>query len=175
MKPVSKNHPLYRYFSELVRRSYVEQTASSPEQDIEDYLAHLLLDFVHTDRIFALRDKAGRRLISIADMIAEGDIRLNADSFERERQVHKHIGDFLLFWSGVYPEFLRDLKVKMGEDIIYDYRRQGMESYFVVSTFEHEPYTHEAPTFRKLSARFEECATCLRVIRDELPNNLGNA
>ena len=106
------------------------------------------------------------------EMVAEGDIRLNADSFEREREVHKHIGDFILFWSGIYPEFLRHLKLHFGCDLICDYTRQGRESYYVVSTFDHAPYDREANTFRKLSSRFEEYTFCLRQVRETIPLSL---
>ena len=43
----------------------------------------------------------GRRVWQVAERLVEGDVLLNATSFEREREVHKHIGDFTLFWTGL--------------------------------------------------------------------------
>lgn len=173
MNPSGQEHPLYALFREHVNQSISRTEGLVAEPDVEDYMARLMLTFLHTDRIFAIRDKSGRRLASVAEMVAEGDIRLNADSFEREREVHKHIGDFILFWSGIYPEFLRQMKMHFGCDLICDYTRQGRESYYVVSTFDHAPYDREANTFRKLSTRFEEYAYCLRQVRETIPLNLG--
>lgn len=172
INPSDHEHPLYALFREHVSHSLHQTDGLLAEPDVEDYMARLMLTFLHTDRIFAIRDKSGRRLASVAEMVAEGDIRLNADSFEREREVHKHIGDFILFWSGIYPEFLRHLKLHFGCDLICDYTRQGRESYYVVSTFDHAPYDREANTFRKLSSRFEEYTFCLRQVRETIPLGL---
>lgn len=169
MKPNRDRHPLYELFQEHVALSLDRTDGLLREPDVEAYMTDLLLTFLHTDRIFPIRDKNGRRLVSVAEMVAEGDVRINADSFEREREVHKHIGDFILFWSGVYPEFLRQLRLRFGQDLICDYVRQGRESYHLVSTFDHAPYDREANTFRKLSVRFEEYSYVLRLVRDTLP------
>jgi hypothetical protein len=133
--------------------------------DVEAYLARLLEEFVHFDRLFGIRDAAGRRVESVAEMVMEGDIRLNAESFERERAVHRHIGDFLLFWNGVFPEFLSQLRLHNGKDVMLDPVRQGQMSYYVASTFDYDPYTEEAAIFRKLSDRFEEYCHGLRIVR----------
>ncbi len=94
-------------------------------------------------------------------MLAEGDVRLRADSFDREREVHKHIGDFILFWSGLYPNHLTKLKIVTQANLTCDYTRQGQRSYHLVSTFNHDPYTAEAPIFNTLSERFEDLAFVL--------------
>lgn len=163
------DHPLYHYLQALVHDSFA--AARVPGDDgLQTYLSQLLLGFLHTDRIFSIRDADGRRVSSVADMVAEGDVLLNADSFERERQVHKHIGDFLLFWSGLYPEFLRRLKIEAFRDVGFDYARQGRESYYVASTFDYQPYTEEAKLLRRLSEGFVDYQHCLSLVRERLPN-----
>lgn len=138
-------------------------------EDVEDYLSRLLVEFVSTDRVYSVKSRDGIRLSSIFEMLAEADIRLNADSFERERQVHKHIGDYILFWSGVNPHYLNLLKLDDGRHLHCDYASQGKQSYFVVSTFDHAPFSEEAPTFRKLSDAFEGLTATLARVRGELP------
>jgi hypothetical protein len=83
--------------------------------------------------------------------------------------VHKHIGDYILFWTGVNPDFLRRLRLDDGRDLVCDYTVQGRASYHVVSTFDHPPYTSEAPTFRKLSDGFDAFAAALGQVRRHLP------
>lgn len=172
--PNQNPHPLYSLFQELIHDSMAEELGRSDEAVVELYLTQLLVEFLHTDKIFCVRDRFGRRLVTVSDMMGEADVLLNADSFERERQVHKHIGDFILFWSGVYPEFLRQLKLQLGSDLTFDYLKQGRESYYVVSTFEHAPYNLEAPVFRQLSEDFEAYSACLRFVRHHLPLHVGS-
>jgi hypothetical protein len=75
------------------------------------------------------------------------------------------VGDFLLFWSGVFPEFLRQLKAPTGQDALLDPIRQGQMSYYVVSTFDYGRYADEAPTFRRLSEEFDLCREGLAALR----------
>lgn len=155
-------------FAPVVRQAMREELGSEQPTEVEAYLSGLMAKFAHTDRIFSLRDLDGKPILAVSEMLAEGDVRLNADSFERERQVHQHVGDFLLFWSGLYPEFLRQLKLRVGADLICDYRRQAKESYHVVSTFDYPPFDAEAPLFRRLSDEFEAYVHCLSVVGRKL-------
>lgn len=167
MKPVSNDHPLSQLFAELVRESVANRRLVA-SREIESYLSDLLVRFVHTDGVFAI-SREGKPLKSVIEMVAEGDVRLNADSFERERQVHRHIGDYILFWSGIYPDFLRRLKVAGSPDLACDYSRQGSHSYYVASTFDYPPFGEEAPTFRRLSEGFEGYTAALADVAASLP------
>ncbi|HRJ27719.1 MAG TPA: hypothetical protein PLO61_09465 [Fimbriimonadaceae bacterium] len=161
--------PLGPWFQELIQESAQETLGPDAQPEAVRYLSRVLCDFLHTDQIFGLRDPLGRRLSSVTEMVAEGDIRTRAESFDRERQVHKHVGDYILFWSGVYPEFLRRLRWHDGLDLLCNYTEQAKQSYYVVSTFNHPPYDQEAPLFRELSDRFEGYSACLRGVRRALP------
>jgi hypothetical protein len=137
------------------------------EGPVESYLVEMLVRFLHQDGIHAIRDATGRTVTSIPEMLAEGDIRLRADSFERERQVHRHIGDFLLFWSGMFPESMPAMVKQSGIDKILDPIGQGRMSYHVVSTFNYPPYEEEAQIFHKLSEGFEDYRYGLTLVRSE--------
>jgi len=167
-EPRDSEHALYRLFEDCVQKALRDHVSSRGHEQAGAYLAGLLSSFLHTDKVFAIQDRSGRRLASVTDMLAEADVRLNADSFEREREVHKHIGDFILFWQGVYPEFLRQLRSRFSADLNCDYSHQGRESYRVVSSFDHKPYDAEAGLYRQLSEGFEDYAFCLGVARDRL-------
>ncbi|MFN8219328.1 MAG: hypothetical protein U0S12_04250 [Fimbriimonadales bacterium] len=166
---IDREHPIRDFFCEAVHVAISDKLGLKDVDDVENYLAELLVAFTHDDRVFAIRDGSGRTVRSVAEMIAEGDIRLRADSFRREREVHKHIGDFILFWSGVYPEFLERFRRADGLDSLIDYQEQGRESYFIVSTFDHGEFAPEAPTFRKLSSEFEAFRIGLNIVRTNLP------
>jgi hypothetical protein len=163
-REVSGDHPIRAYFAETLHDSLVR--LGLEENEVEGYLAEMLVRFLRQDGLYAIRNAYGIRVETVTEMVAEGDIRLNADSFDREREVHRHIGDFLLFWSGIYPEFLRHLKAPTGKDALLDPIRQGQLSYYVASTFDHGDYAHEAPVFRKLSVQFEGYRDGLSLVRE---------
>jgi hypothetical protein len=164
--PVPKEHPLRRLFGSLVHRTFAGTLGLSNEH-VADYIANLLADFIHVDNIHKIRDARGKPLDEVAEMLMEGDVRLRANSFSREREVHKHIGDFTLFWTGVYPEALRYLRAPDRKDHLLDYISRGKESYYVASTFDYGRYQEEARILRRLSASFELCAFGLNLVRRE--------
>jgi hypothetical protein len=167
MKPVNPKHPIYSHFAALVAEALSARRLPA-ESQVDSYLTDLLVRFIHSDEVYSVR-RGGRPLESVIEMAAEGDVRLNADSFERERQVHRHIGDYILFWSALYPDYLRRLRLGSGLDLVCDYTSQGRESYFIVSTFEHPPFGDEAPTFRRLSEGFGDYSLALADVADSLP------
>lgn len=165
---MSKN-PLYVMFRDLIQDALILEGSGPVPEAVEHYVCQLLVDFSKTDDVFAVRDSNGRPVTSIFEMLAEADVRLNAASFDRERTVHKHIGDYILFWSGINPAFLRKIKLDDGRDLVCDYSRQGRESYRVVSTFEHSPYDREAPLFRVMSDAYDDLTQSLSRVRRHLP------
>jgi hypothetical protein len=161
---MSGDHPIRHYFAGALHESLTR--IGLQESEVEGYLAEMMVRFLHRDGLYEIRDAFGHRLESVTDMVAEGDVRLNANSFDREREVHRHIGDFLLFWSGVYPEFLKNLTAPTSKDAMLDPVRQGRFSYHLVSTFDHGDYARQAPVFRKLSEDFEGYRYGLSLVRD---------
>ncbi len=157
------DNPLKAHFSLALQKAFDRELGLVDVTDVEDYLAAMLVRFVHLDQVYGIRDARGQRVEQIAEMVAEGDVRLRADSFEREREVHRHIGDFLLFWTGVFPEYL-----KAGPDALINPMKQGQVSYYVASTFDYPPYDQEAATFKKLSEGFEQYSYGLRIARTSL-------
>ena len=164
---ISPDHPIRELFSTVVERSFQRHLGMS-EPEVNRYLTNVLVEFTHRDGVYRVRDGRGRRLEEIAEMLVEGDVTLNAGSFEREREVHKHIGDYTLFWTGVYPEMLRSLRAVTRADHLIDYVEQGRRSYGIASTFQHGPYAEEAPVLRRLSDQFEACMVGLNMVRREL-------
>lgn len=145
---------LSTFFHAQIRDALRHEYDGPAAIQIELYLTELLVNFLHEDQIFKIRDAAGQRVSSVTQMLEYGDIRLKASSFDEERRVHRHIGDFLLFWSGIFPEFLPKLAGASLQDISLNCAVIGSESYDIVSSFTHEPYGEEAKVFRKLSDDF---------------------
>jgi hypothetical protein len=160
MSRISENHPLALMLRDLIHKAVVRHIDSRGQDDVEAYLAGLMLDFLHADRMNAIRDKGGSPIWSLGGLVDAGDITSGADSFEREREVHKHLGDLLLFGTGVFPEMVRALSLQPPMAPVYPVA-QGRESYAIVSTFDHGAWANEAATFRRLSDGFEDFAFVL--------------
>jgi hypothetical protein len=160
----NSDHPLRRLFGGLTEHAFL-QTLGLADPPLTDYLSGLLSRFVSCDAIFRLRDAEGKRLEEVVAMLIEAEA-MPAEGRTR-REYHRHIGDFTLFWTGVYPEMLRKLRSAMMRDQFIDYCEQGKRSYYIASTFEDEPFRDEAPVLRRLSEGFELVAYGLNQVRRE--------
>ena len=162
------NHPLRRLFAGLTEQTF-QTTLGVADPRLTDYLSELLSRFVHIDAVYRLAGANGRRLEEVAEMMIEAEA-LPPEGRTR-REVHRHIGDFTLFWTGVYPEALQRLHSALSKDRFIDYTASGKRSYYIASTFEGEAYADEAPVLRRLSQEFELCAYVLNQVRREWERN----
>jgi hypothetical protein len=155
---------LRRLFSGLTEQTFMT-TLGVADPPLTDYLSEMLSRFVSIDAIFRLQDSAGRRLEEVAEMVIEAEAM--PPEGRTRREVHRHIGDFTLFWTGVYPEALKKLRSALSKDSFIDYCEQGKRSYYIASTFADEPYRDQAPVLRRLSEGFELVAYGLNQVRRE--------
>ncbi len=156
------DHPLRRLFAGLTEQTFMS-TLGVADPPLTDYLSELLSRFVHVDALYRLRDAKGKRLEEVAEMMIEAEAM--PPEGRTRREVHRHIGDYALFWTGVYPESLSKLRSALSKDSFIDYCEQGKRSYLIASTFEEGAYAEEAPVLRRLSSEFELCAYGLQQVR----------
>ena len=161
MKPVVADvESLRRLFAATTEHTFqVDLGVADPP--LIEYVVDLLVRFVRMDAIFNIRDAVGRRLEEVAEMLLEAEHRQCGP----RREIYRHIGDFALFWSGVYPEALARLQAADGRDHLLNYFEQGKRSYYIASTYEEEPYLIQAPILRRLSEDFELCTYGLNRVR----------
>jgi hypothetical protein len=157
-------HPLRRLFAGLTEQTFIE-TLGMGDPALVDYLSLLLSRFIHIDSLHRLKDAQGKRLEEVAEMLLQ--VQAMPSQGRTCREVHRHIGDFTLFWTGVYPEALKRLRSVLTKDHFIDYCEQGKRSYYIASTYEDDPYREEAPVLRRLSEHFELCAYGLGRVRLE--------
>src|SRR5262245_28266377 len=152
-QPISPRHPLRRLFTALTEQTFIDSLGVG-DPKLTDYLADLLTRFVHVDSICKLRSARGKPLTEVAEMMAEADVE--GRSVDSTREIHRHIGDFTLFWSGTYPEALTQLRKPLSKDHLIDFPKAGKRSYWIASQYDDEPYRDEASVLRRLSERSEE-------------------
>ena len=158
--PYPNRTPLHRLFRGLTEHTFLTELGIGDPR-LVGYVANLLAAFVPSDALWRLRDAEGRRLREVAAMVAEAEAAPDAD---RRRECHRHVGDFTLFCTGVYPEMLAKLRGAGSPDHLIHYQEQGKRSYLVASTLDGGD---EAPVLLRLSHEFELCAFGLSRVRRE--------
>jgi hypothetical protein len=157
---IPESHPLHRLFRGLTEHTFLSELGIGDPR-LVGYVANLLACFVPTQAIWRLRDGHGRRVQEVTAMLIEAE---KAADSGRRRECHRHVGDFTLFWTGVYPEALPRLQGRDSADHLLDFQRHGKRSYYLASTLEEGD---EAPILRRLSDQFELCAFGLSRVRRE--------
>jgi hypothetical protein len=151
-RQIPSDHPIRQLFRTLTEMSF-EQIAIR-DRELMRYVADLLVEFVHVDNLYRLRDDRGRRLEHLVDMLIELQEQASAD----ERETRKHVGDYTLFVVGLYPESLTRRRRAVSPEY---YIAQGKEAYLSVAEMDRSKPT--ASLFRKLSEQFEYCVTALNI------------
>jgi hypothetical protein len=166
---IPEAHPLQKLFTEMVARHYAEEIGIR-DSELVGYVAHLLTEFCDAEQLFKIHNSFGKPLADVGEMMMESDPVFGpAPSFDRERQVRKHIGDYTLFFAGMFPESINHLRLRRNRlENFIDWVKAGKESYYIVSKFDCFEYTKVAPLFQKLSDQFEQCVYGLNRVKNEL-------
>jgi hypothetical protein len=165
---VPESSLLQQFFNHIVERNYEEVGIRQPE--VHAYVATLLTEFCELENLYKIKNADGRALADVGEMLLESDpIYGPAPSFDRERQVRKHIGDYSLFFSGMFPESINHHRLrKYRLEGFLDFVKAGKESYYIVSKFEHFEYAKVAPLFRRMSQEFERLVYGLNQVKNDL-------
>lgn len=166
MQGIPQEHPLHRWFAGLVESCFQEEVGIANTRVLE-YLTDLLTDFIHIERINKLMDGSGRTIEDVAEMLCVTELQLSATEDEKKRVYHRHIGDFTLFWTGVYPENLKRMRRRVKKDNLIDYFDQGKRSYAIASNLSTEKSHPDADTLAELSDKFEYCVYGLGLVRKQ--------
>lgn len=161
------DHPLRKLFRKALDFGFREHLAYKP--GVGPYIEEqILCEFMHIDNLHKIRNAAGKPLEDVADLLAEGDVRMNAWNFNREFAVHKHIGDYTLFMLGMFPlalarrrgkEFILGGIIVPGSTLYEHYLLQGQRSYGLASAFS------ERELFLELSTNFLIYRNVLELVR----------
>ena len=163
MLPIREDHPLKRMFTGLLDHAFCAEIGICDPR-LTGYLADLLVEFVHIDQLNTIGDARGKSLDQIAAMLAVACDDQPKSESDRDRVMYRHIGDYTLFWAGVYPEHLRRSR-RDNTDVLLDYVTQGKRSYGIVSELTTEEAAPPPSLFRHLSEDFEFCIYGLGLVR----------
>jgi len=164
---IKRDHPLRDLFKRALDFG-LEMNPTDSAATVEYIEEQILCGFINADNLYRIKDDSGNRLEDIAEMLSESSVLLNADSFDREFQVHKHIGDFTLFMLSMFPwaltrkkgrEFILGGVIIPGASLSEHYVLQGQRSYKIASEFT------EKELFRELSSNYLLYKNILELVR----------
>ena len=156
-----RSEVLERFFAGLTEYTFSARLGVADPQ-LVDYLSALLAHFVRTDAIYGFRTPTGERLTQVADMLAEAQAREGS----ARRRVHRHIGDFTLFWTGLYPE-IAERQRRGRKDSLIDYQDQGKRNYLMASRLPADKNSVPDAVLQRLSDSFELCVYGLGEVRKQ--------
>jgi hypothetical protein len=162
---LSASQALKDLFEEVIQRNFAESVHLS-DRDVLEYVADLLIRFSRTEELYRIRNARGKALEDVGEMLIASNPLLEAASFDTEREVRKQIGDFTLFFAGLFPEAINRWRLRRARlDAFLDYIETGKESYYIVSEFNQFEHRATAPLFRKMSEEFERCVFGLHLVK----------
>jgi hypothetical protein len=149
VRPVPARAALLAFFLPLTRRTCAEL---GMRDVVAAYLAEVLAEFARTDRLYRLATPAGARLTTVVEMLGHGPA---APGPESERELHRYVGDFALFMSGLFRPF-----VERGGFLGY-YLEEGARAYAWAASLA----AARRLLYAELSRRFELWAGALDYLR----------
>ena len=155
---------LQRFFAGIAEHTFQVQLGVV-DPPVVDYLTDLLMRFLRTEAMHRMRSPRGRPLTELTDLFLEASKRIGT----ARREIHRHIGDLTLFWTGLFPESLRPRGMHEPLDRFVDYCEHGKRAYLIASTIEVYDEEEEVPSevLERLGRHFEMCAYGLREVRRE--------
>jgi len=160
-KDTRRSEVLHCFFAGLTEYTFSARLGVA-DPPLVDYLSAMLTHFVHSDTIYGLRTPTGERLTQVVDMLAEAQVRQGS----ARRRVHRHIGDFTLFWTGLYPELTEQLR-QGRKDSLIDYQAQGKRNYLMASRLPAGKESAPDDVLERLSDCFELCVYGLGELRKQ--------
>jgi hypothetical protein len=158
MEKTIVNDRLNGFFLNLTRQSFWQLGIN--DATVADYVARVLTDFARADRLYQVRSRAGRKLDSVVEVLAqERSSQEENHSLLRERALRKYLGDYTLFMTGIFRSYVE------GRDVLDYYLQEGRKSYWTVSELDLSLYRTGFVLFQELSRKFEYYSGALDYMR----------
>jgi hypothetical protein len=147
----NSDNKLRDFFINAVKQSFWQ--LGIYDATVAAYVADVLTNFARTDTLYRLRNRAGRRIDSVVEILTkepeESENVASEGQLLRERETRKYIGDYALFMSGIFRSHVE------GRGFLDYYIREGSRSYWTVSELDVSLYRTGFILFQELSKKFE--------------------
>ena len=147
-----------QFFAGLVENAlYSDVGVGSPE--VVDYLSELLSTHLHINDLFPFKEN--NRLISIDRLYNR------ARTKEMKRNTCRHVGDFAMFWTGLYPENIKNLHSTGLGFSRKEFVRQGKKFYQMAAINTVSRQKPPAHILEDLSQHFDDYCYGLSICRND--------
>ncbi len=134
------------------------------DRAVSDYCAALVLAFGRRDRAYRVGEHDENRYEYLVDLVAEAG-RAEGD---RQFQVRLHLGNFSLWLSGIFPDYIAARRVsKAGPDLPY-YEQLGASGFRMASDHRLADAYGLAPVLRSAAERFGALRVALNRFSDRM-------
>jgi hypothetical protein len=151
---------LFLYVS--LRRLLLE--AGVDDRAVSDYCASLLLAFGRKDRAWRLGEHDENRYGYLVDLVAEAD---RSDG-EHNFKVRLHLGNFSLWLSGIFPDYIAARRVSKGGPGLPYYEQLGSAGFRMASDHRLADEYGLAPVLRQAADRFGTLRVVLNRLSDRM-------
>lgn len=152
------NNRLHGFFLNITRQSFWQLGIN--DATVARYVADVLTDFARADNLYRVRSRAGKKLDSVVEILAESEPeRAEKNRLLSERAHRKYLGDYTLFMSGIFRAYVE----KSG--FLDYYLQEGSRSYWTVSELDLSLYRTGFILFQELSKKFEYYSGALDYMR----------
>lgn len=148
---------LHSFFLKLTRQSFWQLGIN--DATVAQYVAEVLTAFARADNLYRVRSRAGKKLDSVVEILAENRPKAGEDRLLRERALRKYLGDYTLFMSGIFRSYVE------GNGFLDYYLQEGRRSYWTVSELDLSLYRTGFILFQELSKKFEYYSGALDYMR----------
>jgi hypothetical protein len=150
------------FFYVVVRHAL--RSAGLEERELADYLAALLLEFGQRDRAWRIDWNDDQQHRYMVDILAD----LEATAGDRRFKVMVHLGNYALWLSGLFPDYIAARRLrKAGPDVSY-YDALGSRGYGMASDHALATQYGLEPVLRTAAERFPELRSALNGVSDRV-------
>lgn len=150
------------YFYVLVR--HVFQRAAIADRDVADYVAEVLAEYSRAEQMACKMNGEQKSLNYFVDMLAALQTADDTTSFH----IRAHIGNYSLFFSGIFPDRIRFRAEYRGFPGLKYYEALGKSSFRAASDHRLARKYDLAKVFDVLAERFEVTRLALNDLGDRL-------
>ncbi len=140
------------------------QRATVDDRDLADYLAALLMEFGRRDRANRIDWNDDHHHRYLIDIVAD----LESTDGERRFRVMAHLGNFALWLSGLFPEYIAARRIRNGGPDVSYYQALGRRGFALASDHVLADHYHLDGIFRAAAGRFDD----IRLALNELSGRL---
>jgi hypothetical protein len=146
----------YVVLRHALRRSGVD------DRDLADYLGSLMLEFGRRDRAWRVDWNDDARHAYLVDILAD----LDATTGERRFRVMAHLGNYALWLSGLFPDYIAARQLRSGGPGVTYYDALGSRGFGMASDHELADRYGLEDVFRSAAERFSDIRAALNGVSE---------